>query len=228
MLSRALSRVAYFRDSDADVIAEAASMARKRSVCAGENIVTEGEPCEGLFVVIEGGVRVVKISAEGREQVLLILGPGRTFNDVPVFDGGLNPANVEALADGSVAVIPKAAMQTLITHHPEIGVAATRVLASRLRTMSLMVENLAFRNVIGRVATVIKGCAVGDQPQVEGMPNACAHITQQELAALTGSVREVVQRALKTLESAGAIRLARTRIEIVDLDVLEDWAAVEV
>lgn len=227
MLSEALSRVAYFRESGADVLAEAASAARERPVFAGETIVAEGEPCEGLFVVVEGSVRVVKISAEGREQVLLILGPGRTFNDVPVFDGGVNPGNVEALGDGSVAVISKAAMRTLMARHPEIGVAAARVLASRLRTMSLMIENLAFRDVIGRVATVIKGCTVGDQPQVEGMPDACAHITQQELAALTGSVREVVQRALKTLESAGAIRLARARIEILDPNVLEDWATAE-
>jgi len=228
MHSEILSRVAYFADSGADVLAEIASVARERSVCAGENIVAEGEPCEGLFVVVEGSVRVVKVSAEGREQVMLILGPGRTFNDVPVFDGGANPGNVEALEDGSVAVIPKAAMQAFMERHPAIAVAAARVLASRLRTMTLMVENLAFRDVVGRVANVIKGCAEGNQPLVEGVPHACAHITQQELAALTGSVREVVQRALKMLEGAGAIRLGRARIEIVDLDVLEDWAAVEI
>ena len=225
MLSKVLSRVAYFTDSGADVLAEVTSMARERPVHAGEIVVIEGEPCEGLFVVVEGRVRVVKISAEGREQVLLILGPGRTFNDVPVFDGGVNPSNVEALEDGSVAVIPGVVMQAFMERHPAIAVAAARVLASRLRTMTLMVENLSFRDVVGRVANVIKGCAEGNQPLVEGVPHACAHITQQELAALTGSVREVVQRALKTLESAGAIRLGRARIEILDLNVLEDWAA---
>jgi CRP/FNR family transcriptional regulator len=62
---------------------------------------------------------------------------------------------------------------------------------------------------------------------VEGVPHACAHITQEELAALAGSVREVVQRALKTLENAGAIRLGRARIDILDPDVLEDWAGGE-
>lgn len=228
MLSEMLARVGYFTESGADVLAEAVSATRERSVRAGETVVTEGEPCEGLFVVLEGRVRVVKISAEGREQVLLILGPGRTFNDVPVFDEGVNPSNVEALEDGSVAVIPGAMMQALIKRHPAIAIAAVRMLASRLRMMTLMVENLAFRDVVGRVANVIKGCADGDQPLVEGVPHACAHITQQELAALTGSVREVVQRALKTLESAGAIRRGRARIEILDPNVLEDWAAAAI
>jgi len=228
MLSEMLSRVGYFTESSADALAEAVSAARERSVHAGETVVTEGEPCEGLFVVLEGRVRVVKISAEGREQVLLILGPGRTFNDVPVFDEGVNPSNVEALEDGSVAVIPGAVMQTLMKRHPAIAVAAVRILASRLRMMTLMVENLAFKDVVGRVANVIKGCADGNQPLVEGVPHACAHITQQELAALTGSVREVVQRALKTLERAGAIRCGRARIEILDPNILEDWAAAAI
>lgn len=226
-LHTVLTRVPYFANCSGDVMAEGAAVARERPVGAGETVVTEGEPCEGLFVVLTGKVRVFKVSPEGREQVLLILGPGRTFNDVPAFDQGVNPGNVEALEKGSVAVIPGAAMRTLMKRHPEIATSATRVLASRLRTMTLMVENLAFRDVVGRVANVIKGCASGEQPLVEGVSHACAHITQQELAALTGSVREVVQRSLKTLESAGAIRLGRARIEVIDPDILEDWTATE-
>lgn len=225
--SASLDHIAYFTGCPAGARDEFASAMRLRTVRAGQRIVTEGEPCEGLFIVLEGRVKLSKVSAEGREQILLILGPGRTFNDVPVFDGGANPGSAEALADGAVAVIPVAAMQRLIARHPEVAVAATRVLASRLRTMTLMVENLAFRNVTGRVASIIKGCAEHRRPMVEAVPRACAHITQQELAAMTGSVREVVQRSLKTLEQAGAIRMARARIEVVDPDILEDWLLSE-
>jgi CRP/FNR family transcriptional regulator len=225
MLAETLSRIPYFSGCDDAALADVAAVAQLRTVRAGEQIVTEGDPCQGLYVVVEGRVKVVKVSAEGREQVLLILGPGRTFNDVPVFDGGTNPANVEALENGSVAFIPSAAMLMLMERHPAMSAAAVRVLASRLRTMTLMVESLAFRDVTARVAGLIRACAAGEQPLVEGVPHACAHITQQELAALTGSVREVVQRALKTLENAGAIRLGRARIDVLDPDVLEDWAA---
>jgi CRP/FNR family transcriptional regulator len=224
MLVETLSRVAYFSDCDADALTEVAAAAQPRRVQAGDVLVVEGDPCQGLYVVIAGRVKVAKVSTEGREQIFLILGPGRTFNDVPVFDHGSNPANVEALEDGSVALLPAAAMRALMRRHPAIAVAAVRVLASRLRTMTLMVEGLAFRNVTARVAKVIRDCAAGEQLLVEGVPHACAHITQQNLAALTGSVREVVQRALKTLESAGAIRLGRARIEVLDAAVLEDWA----
>lgn len=222
-----LKNVPYFANCRSVVLDEVVSVVRERPVSAGETVVTEGEPCEGLFVVLSGRVRVVKNSPDGREQVLLILGPGRTFNDVPVFDDGDSPGNVEVLENGAVAIIPIKAMRQLLDRHPEIAIAATCVLASRLRTMTLMVESLAFRDVVGRVASVIKGCASGDQPLVEGVPHACAHITQQELAALTGSVREVVQRSLKTLERAGAIRLGRARIEVIDPNILEDWTGAE-
>lgn len=227
MLSEVIPRVAYFADCPPDVQAKAVAAARVRVVHAGETVIGDGEPCTDLFVVVEGRVKVIKVSAEGREQVLLILGPGRTFNDVPVFDGGVAPGSVEAVEDGAVAVIAASSMQTLMDRHPAIARAAAKVMASRLRTMTLLVESLAFRDVVGRVANVIKGCAKGDQPLVEGVPHACAHITQQELAAVTGSVREVVQRALKTLENAGAIRLGRARIDVVDPDVLEDWTVAD-
>lgn len=225
MLVETLSRVAYFSDCDADALSEVTAAAQLRHVHAGDVLVVEGEPCQGLYVVVEGRVKVAKVSVEGREQTLLILGPDRTFNDVPVFDGGSSPANVEALEDGSVALLPSAAMHALMRRHPAIAIAALQVLASRLRTMTLMVESLAFRNVTARVAKVIRDCAAGQQPLVEGVPHACAHITQQELAALTGSVREVVQRALKTLENAGAIRLGRARIEVLNPPILEEWTA---
>lgn len=222
-----LSCVAYFAECGAKVLAELSSSVRERRVRAGETLIFEGDDCDDLFFVVEGRVKVVKISPEGREQVLLILGPGRTFNDVPVFDGGSSPGTVEALEDGTIGLIAGEIMRDLVGRHPPIAAAATRVLASRLRTMTLMVQNLAFRDVVGRVAAVIRGCAIGEQPLVEGVPHACARITQQELAAMTGSVREVVQRALKTLETAGAIRLGRARIEVLDPDALDDWTVTD-
>jgi len=220
----ALRRVAYFAECDRDELAEVASAVRERRVRAGEILVAEGDACADLFIVADGRVKVVTMSAGGREQVLLILGPGRTFNDVPVFDGGVAPGTVEALEDSTVAVLPAGRMRALVARHPVIAAAATRILSSRLRTMTVMVQNLAFRDVVGRVATIIRGCAVGAQPLIENAPHACAHITQQQLAAMTGSVREVVQRALKTLEGAGAIRTGRARIEIVDPSALDEWA----
>src|SRR4030043_449831 len=61
----------------------------------GDTIFMEGDECEGLYLVRSGLVRIFKTSVEGREQVLFMARPGDSFNDVPVFDGGLNPASAE-------------------------------------------------------------------------------------------------------------------------------------
>jgi CRP/FNR family transcriptional regulator len=74
------------------------------------------------------------------------------------------------------------------------------------------------------VASLLLGCVGRHEHIVEGAPEACARITHEKIAAMVGSVREVVQRALKELERAGAIRLERARIHILDLDTLSRWS----
>jgi CRP/FNR family transcriptional regulator len=102
--------------------------------------------------------------------------------------------------------------------------AVIRTLASRMRALTILVEDLSLRGVVARVAKRLLECARGDHTMVEGSPGACARLTQHELAAITGSVREVVQRALKNLEQDGAIRMERARIVILDHVALERWS----
>jgi len=87
-----------------------------------------------------------------------------------------------------------------------------------------MVEDLAFRGVLSRVAGLLLNCALRHHALAEGDHAACVRITQADVAAMTGSVREVVQRALKTLEADGAIRMERAQIAVLDTGVLETWA----
>ncbi len=83
-------RIPYFAALDAPARAQVVRAVRPRTFAPGETILVEGEPCEGLYFVIRGHVRLIKASVDGREQVLRVLGPGATFNDVAVFDGGPN------------------------------------------------------------------------------------------------------------------------------------------
>jgi CRP/FNR family transcriptional regulator len=169
-------------------------------------------------------VKVFKLSADGREQVLRIIGPGRTFNDVPVFDGGPNPAGVAAMEESVVGLLPAARIHALLRERPDVAAAVIRLLAVRLRAMTEMVEDLALRGVAARVARMLLECSRGTPPLAEGTGNHCAHLTQQQLATMTGTVREVVQRALKALEREGAIELARGRIRVLAPEILAAWS----
>ena len=101
------------------------------------------------------------------------------------------------------------------------------MLASRLRALTVLVEDLALRGVVARVAKLLFECSRGENPMVEGVDHACAYLTQQHLASMTGSVRDVVQRALKTLERDGAIRVERAHMRVVDSAALVRWSEVE-
>lgn len=114
-------------------------------------------------------------------------------------------------------------MQLLDTH-PAAARAMLVLLAQRLRSVVDIVEDTALHSVVSRVARLLLRCATGDQQLVEGAPDACERITQQDIAAMTGSVREVVQRALKFLEQEGAIRLGRAEVSVIDAAVLHTYA----
>lgn len=216
-----VARIPYFAELDAATLRDVLRMVRRRALDAKEQILVEGEPCAGLYIVLSGHVRLVKMSAEGREHVLRVLGPGTTFNDAAVFDGG--PNSDTAVADGLavVGLIPRAEIAELLKRHPEIATAALKLLSGRQRALGTAIENLALRDVTTRVARLIYGCHKQHDHVVEGAPNACARITHQDIAAMVGSVREVVQRALKELERAGAIELERSRIHVRDATKLQ-------
>ena len=219
-----LHQVPYFASLDVGAVRALAGKARTRAYRRGETILWEGEPCQGLFLVLRGRVKVFKRSAEGREQVLLIIGPGRSFNDVPVFDGGANPGSVAALEPSTIALLPTAEILRLVEGDPKVAMAVIRVLAARMRGFTVAVEDLALRSVTARVAKILMESAGGRATLIETPVESGVRLTQSQLAAMTGSVREVVQRALKTLEQDGAIKLARARINVLDAAALKKWA----
>jgi CRP/FNR family transcriptional regulator len=219
-----LSRIPYFAGFGGATLAEIGRLVRRRTFTDGEVILVEAKPCDGLYFVVSGQVRLIRGSAEGREHVLGVLGPGATFNDVAVFDGGPNSDGAVAVGATTVGFISKANMTALIDRHPELAKAALKLLSSRQRTLGNIVEDLALRDVTTRVARLLLGCMGRHAHIVEKAPDACARITHQEIASMVGSVREVVQRALKELERGGAISLERGRISLRNEEKLERFA----
>jgi CRP/FNR family transcriptional regulator len=191
-------------------------LVHERSYQRGEIVILEADPCEAIYFVKTGRVKVFKTSPEGREQVLRIMKPGDTFNEVPVFDGGPNPASVQALEPTELYLLAKVDMQRLMREMPGVCINVTRILASRLRHLVELVEDLSFRHVTGRVAKLLLQHAA--EPSA---PNGAGRLTQQQMATMAGTAREMVGRALKSLEQAGAIRVERGRIVILDKDALE-------
>lgn len=219
-----LAGLPHFAGLPAEAIGEVAGFVRRRGFDAGERALIEGESCDGLYFVIGGQIRLVRSSAEGREQVLGVLGPGAAFNDIAVFDGGPNPYGAVAVGATVLGVIPKDRVLALIDRHPDFARAALKAVSQRQRQLATIVEDLAFRDVTARVAHLLLGCVGEERHMLDKADAACERITQEDIASMVGSVREVVQRSLKQLEQDGAISLERTRIRVHDFDRLKWWA----
>jgi len=199
----------------------------EKSADRNELILLEEEPAEAVYFVVSGAVKAFKTSAEGKEQILCILRPGESFNDVPLFDGGPNPASAIAMSPVTLYGISKTDMETLLREHPSIAINIIKVLAERVRHFVSLVEDLSFRHVTGRVARLLLEYAkdhTGLGQEVSPKPR----LTQQDMAAMVGTAREVVGRSLKALEEEGAIRMDRHRIVIVNKEILEELSGIAV
>ena len=184
----------------------------------GEIVLLEGEPADGLYFVASGVVKVFKTSAEGKEQILHIVRPGESFNDVPVFDGGSNPASAQAMGPVSLYGIRRSNVEAILRDYPQVALNVVRVLADKVRHLVSLVEDLSFKHVIGRVAMILlEQAGDGKSPG--------PRLTQQEMAGMAGTAREVVGRSLKALEEQGAVRLDRHRIVITDKEALKEIIA---
>jgi CRP/FNR family transcriptional regulator, cyclic AMP receptor protein len=218
-----LRRIPYFRLLPAPELRAVVKGLRERRYQARDVIFRKGDPSEGLCIVLSGRVRTVIQSPDGREQVLKVFGAGRTFADIPVFDDEPNPSEAIAVTESTIAVVPQADLLDILRHHPDVSIEVIRLFASRLRAYKQVVEDFAFRTVVARVARLLVDRARGTPTLVEESASLSAHYTQDDIAEMVGSVREVVQRALKTLEDAGLIWMARGRIQIVDVEALDGW-----
>lgn len=187
-----------------------ASLLKVESYERGELIVRQGEPCKALYCLVSGRMKRFKISPDGKEQILKILLPGDSFNEVPILDGGPNPASTEALEDSVVYALERVEFMRALEQAPALALGVIQTLSSRLRHLVGLVEDLSLRTTIGRVARLLL-----EQAEMTG------RLTQQEMASMVGTVREVVGRALHELEQMGAISLDRGKITIVDAVLLQ-------
>jgi CRP-like cAMP-binding protein len=187
----------------------------------GEQLFAEGNPCTGLFLVASGRIRIFKLSASGREQVLAVEGPGSSFAELPVFDGGNYPAAASAMEDTEVLFISRKDFQNFCREHPDVALKVIAVVGSRLRRLVGIIEELSFTTVRQRLISLVLRLAQADgTPSKEGIRVELTK-SHQDLAAELGTVRELVSRNLSRLQAEGFLDVEGRRIVVKDMPGLK-------
>lgn len=186
----------------------------------GEILFNEGDACRGLFIVGKGKVRIFKLSPSGREQILSIDGPGSSFAELPVFDGGNYPAAAAAQEDAEVLFISRKDFQDFCREHPDVGLKVIAVVGARLRRLVGIIEDLSFTTVRQRlIAQILRLAQASPTRSAEGVHVELSK-SQQDLAAELGTVRELISRNLSRLQAEGYLEISGRKIIVKDLEGL--------
>src|SRR5438477_3581588 len=196
----ALRRTALFKELDDVTLGALAGRSVERRFARDEVLFIAGEEARGLFVIVEGSVRAFRESVEGREQVIHVERAGATVAEVPVFDDGTFPSTVAAEEETTALFIDRRDVRRLCIEHPEIALAALKVLAGRLRRCAELVEALSLREVGQRLARFLLSEARRSGTRAENGISMNLTQTNQQIASRLGSVREVISRAFTRLQ----------------------------
>lgn len=217
-LVRQLGAVPLFAGLDDRSLEGLARTARWREYETGEIVVLEGEAQPGLYVLQYGWLKAVKVSPGGREQTLRFLEPGDTFNEIGVFTHQPNPATAIALEPAGIWIVQREALTRLLRERPDFAQFIISRMAERMLYLVSVVTDLSLRSVMGRLARLLL------EDAVDGVLERPQWYTQAELAARLGTVPDVVQRALRSLESDGLIAVDRQQIRIENRAALAEIA----
>lgn len=214
-------RATCLQSAPADAILAVASSATPHTYLREEIIFLEGEPTAGLFLVATGVVKICRYSKDGREHILHFIQRGDTFNDVSVLDGGPNPATAVAHTDVTLWRVARNDLRAAVVRDPALAWAMIENLARRARLLVSTVQDLAMRNVRGRLARLLL-----DQAEASERGATPTPLTQEEMAHHLGTVREVIGRTLRSLAADGLIAIERQQIVIVDRTRLSEEAEI--
>jgi CRP/FNR family cyclic AMP-dependent transcriptional regulator len=215
-----LANTPLFAALDDDAAAALRSCMNETKVARGRTLFNEGDPGDKLYVVTAGKIKLGRTAADGRENLLAVLGPGEMFGELSLFDPGPRTATATAVTDTTVLGLGHDDLQPWLTGRPEVASHLLGALAQRLRRTNEAMADLVFSDVPGRVAKALLDLARRFGVQAEDGLHVTHDLTQEELAQLVGASRETVNKALADFASRGFLRLEARAVVILDVERL--------
>ncbi|MBK9209203.1 MAG: Crp/Fnr family transcriptional regulator [Anaerolineales bacterium] len=181
---------------------------------AGHDVFLEGDRVESIALLISGVVRVYKIGETGREITLYRFGNGSSciLTANAILSQKTFPAVATVEQDAEAVMIPADVFRDWVKRHDLWREFIFDLLSQRLFTVMAIIDEVAFRRMDRRVASLLLSQARKQNP---------LRITHQEIASELGSSREVISRLLEDFVSDGSIRSGRGTVEVLDFELLE-------
>jgi len=218
-----LTHVAAFRSAKPATIKELASQMSERSYRAGDTIFDEGEGWPHLGIVKSGKIIYTLLSPDGKTHTIGERLTHDTLNESGTFDGGGATTRAEALTDATIVTLPSDAVVHAARNDTELALGFLTASSQARRRSIDTIADLAFAHVLQRVAKFLLGYARASVGMARGLPGV-ENLSQAQIAAAAGTVRDMAARALLRLKNEGALELDRGRVRAIDRARLEAFA----
>ncbi|AAZ54155.1 Cyclic nucleotide-binding:Bacterial regulatory protein, Crp [Thermobifida fusca YX] len=215
-----LSKAPLFEALDEEGAAALRSSITEVRLGRGQTLFSEGDEGDRLYVMLSGKVKLTRKSADGRENLLAVLGPGEMLGELSLFDPGPRTASAVAVTDAVLAGLGHDDLRPFIMRQPEVAVHLLKALATRLRRTNDVVADLVFTDVPGRVAKALLDLAERFGKQSEDGLHVHHDLTQEELAQFVGASRETVNKALAEFALRGWLRIEAKAVVLLDVERL--------
>lgn len=212
--------IPYFVGLDAPALERVERSAHRKHFQAGAVIFNEGECCAGFYIVADGLVRIYRINTEGRLHTLSLLRPPSTFNEVAAVDGASNPFDAVAVTNVDLLIISHENLMDLMATERRLLSNTVQALARLNREYIERLEDMTFRTIPSRLAKLF----LHETTYADQIAETPSLLTQEEMASILGTTREVVGRALRGLMNAGLLRKSGRSFVIVNRAGLETLA----
>jgi CRP/FNR family transcriptional regulator, cyclic AMP receptor protein len=211
---RSLSAIDIFRDLEAADLEWLANHTAMVTARPGQLVYMPGETPEALFLLKTGKVRLYRLSADGKKLILATLNPNTFFGDMPLAGQLMYGAFAEAQESCTICVLGRSDLERLIQTRPQVAIRLLEVVGRRLLETESVLEDLAFKSVPARLATLVIRLLPPGQFDLVGY-------THQDLAEMIGTYRETVTQTLDSFRRQGLVEVGRKRIRVLDRRGLE-------
>ena len=213
-----LRNVPIFTDLTDSDLTKIASKMVPRVYEKGQMILLEESMGETFFIITQGAVKVTRLSADGREVILAILGESDFFGEMSLLDGEGRSANIVANEDAQVLTLSRNDFLDCLESYPKIAIALLEELATRLRKSDQQIESLSLSDSEHRIGITLIRLAAESGTIKQGHVTVKNLPYQQDIANMAGTSRETVSRTLKLLEDKKLVRRENRNLTIYNYD----------
>jgi len=219
-----LKQADLFSRLESDELDDLVAIARARRLDSGDILFSAGDRAKGFYVLLEGKIKLYKISPDGKEYILRVVGGGQTFAEAAAFSGLAYPVFAEGIIKCRLVYFDAGDFRNLIQKSPQLALNMIATMASLLQSLNQKIEDLSLREVAARLCRHLLSRARRQQGEAKDGTTFQLEITKSALAASLGTISETLSRTFKKLQQRGIVQVDGSAVTLLDCNQLEQIA----